>query len=158
MAARSAPLLRVALGRSKSLLLVLIAAHGGAAAAVLSTVPAWPWGAAALLVLTASAVHAVRRHALRAGRGAVQSLQLGGGGECRLERADGSVAACRVQGSSYVSPRLVVLHLREDGRRLGHYVVLPADSVPADGFRRLRALLRWLDTGAEAQASHDPRL
>lgn len=158
MPARGVPWLRLAPGRSNRLLFVLTAAHGGAAAAVLAALPAWPWSAAALAVLAASAVHAIGRHALRLGPCAVRSLELDGEGECRLQRADGSVAACRVQSSSYVSRHVVVLHLRESGRRLAHHVVLVADCVPAEPLRRLRTRLRWLDAGDAGRAPRQPRL
>jgi toxin CptA len=157
MAARPVPVLRLALGRSRILLCALIAAHAGAAAAVLSASPGWPWSAAASAVLAASAVKVIRRHALRTGPDAVLSLELGGAGECRMLRADGGVRTCRVQDSSYVSPQLVVLHLRESPRRM-HYVVLTADSAPAEPLRRLRTRLRWLEPTTGEQAPRAPRL
>jgi hypothetical protein len=92
------------------------------------------------------------------GRRAVHALELEGESTCCLRWADGSVAASRVQGSSYVLPWLVVLHLRVEGRRRAHYFVLVPDCVPAQSLRPLRVRLRWMSTAQEGQPQQDPRL
>jgi toxin CptA len=154
---RAIPLLRLHLGRSRLLLLALIAAHLAAAAAVLFAVPA-VWSAAGLALLAVIAARSIRCHALRMGPRAVHALELEGESACRLRRADGSEVVSRVQGSSYVLPWLVVLHLRVEGRRRAHYVVLVPDCVPAQSLRPLRVRLRWMSTAQEGQPQQDPRL
>jgi toxin CptA len=65
---------------------------------------------------------------------------------------DGLVSACtragvrrayHVGGSSFVSPLLTVLTLRPEGGRWTRHILIAADSVDAENFRRLRVWLRW---------------
>jgi toxin CptA len=80
---------------------------------------------------------------------------------------DGLVSACtragvrcayRVGGSSFVSPLLTVLNLRPEGGRWTRHILIAADSVDAESFRRLRVWLRWRwRAGVQNADSAQPR-
>jgi toxin CptA len=135
--------LSLRLGPSRLMVAVLGGAHLVAAAALwLAAVPL----VYALVCSVALAVHlawVVRRDALRADSHALIEMDV---------NDDGSVFACtragvrreyRVSGSSFVSPLLAVLNLRIEGRRWTRHILIAADSVDAESFRRLRVWLRW---------------
>ncbi|MGH8662734.1 MAG: protein YgfX [Burkholderiales bacterium] len=140
---REIPALRVELRASRALACALALAHAAAAGAAMVALPQWYARVLAGVALLANACWTLRRHALLRAPGAVVALDFRGECECSIARRDGSRLGCRVQGSSYVSTWLVVLHLEEPGRRLLRYVVLAPDSVAPDRLRRLRVRLRW---------------
>jgi toxin CptA len=128
---------------SRQLALVLGFAHLGALL-VLAMLPLALWlqtGGAVLLLL--SAAHAIRRHALRHGRQAAVALHFTDREQVRVRMQDGSWHAGHVLGSSTVGASLTLLNIALDGRRLPVHVILAADSLAADDFRRLRVWLRW---------------
>jgi toxin CptA len=139
---RRIPELRIELRASRMLTLALAGAHVAAAGAVLASVAPWQLGVTAAIVLTASGYGTIR-HALLRARRAVLTLELRDECECRTTQRDGTSAASRILGSSYASTWLIVLHLREPGRRFARRIVLLPDSTGRDRFRRLRVRLRW---------------
>jgi toxin CptA len=140
---RRIPELRIDLRVSRALAFALAGAHAAAAGAVFASVAQWHFGAAAGVVLAASACWTIRRHALLLAHRAVVRLELRDECECRTTQRDGSSTACRIRGSSYVSTWLIVLHLFESGRRFDRRIVLLPDGIGRDRFRRLRVRLRW---------------
>lgn len=128
---------------SRLLAAVLGGAHLGALL-VLALLPLALWlqtGGAVVLLL--SAAHAIRRHALRRGRNAAVALHFTDREQLRVRMHDGSWHAGQVLGSSSVGVSLTLLNIALNGRHLPLHVVLPADSLAADDFRRLRVWLRW---------------
>lgn len=128
---------------SRQLALVLGCAHLGALL-VLAILPLTLWlqtGGAVLLLL--SAVHAFRRHVFRRGRNAVVALHFTDREQLGIRMYDGTWRSGQVLGSSTVGTTLTVLNIALEGRRLPVHVILPADSLAADDFRRLRVWLRW---------------
>jgi toxin CptA len=156
---RHAPALRIELDASRTLACALAGAHVLAAGAVLASVPL-QGALLACVGLAASGCWTIGRHALLRSPRALTSLELRAECECRATQRDGRSVQCRILGSSYVSTRLIVLHLREPGRRRVRRIALLRDSIGAEPFRRLRVRLRWCDTGCakipELAASDPP--
>jgi len=70
------------------------------------------------------------------------SLELSEDGHVSWKNRDGEWREGRLGASQFVSPALAVVEMRDDkdhARRL----VLMADSLPPEDFRRLRVWLRW---------------
>lgn len=136
----SAPL-RVDLTPSRGLAAALGSAHAGAGLClVLSAVPAWAV-AVGLVALAASAVRAVRRHALLSDPGAVTGVACADGRRCRLRLAGGEVLEAERLADPLVHPWVVVLRFRPAGRRRQRAVVITRDMLPGDEHRRLRVAL-----------------
>ncbi len=93
-------------------------------------------------LLVASAVHAIRLHGLRSASRALVELELDTEGLCSVrQNRDANWRAAEIV-QSLVHPWLVMLVLKPEGRRRRVSLVLPADAVEAEAFRRLRARLR----------------
>jgi toxin CptA len=139
--------LRLHLKRSQSLALLLCAAHVTVAAALwASPLPAWA-NAAGSALLALSAAWSVRGHAFRTAPSSVVELELYE--DCTLSActADGRWLHYRIVGSSFLSRVLTVLNLRGESAWGMHSVLISADSVDPDAFRRLRVWLRWRYAG-----------
>lgn len=147
------PVLRVALGPSPRLAILLLAAHGGAAAALMLT----PLDALVLMValaaLAASAAFTLYRHALRRGAAAVVALECRDREQLALRLGDGRWFEGTILGSSTVSTVLTVLNIRCNGRPRRVHVVLLGDGIAAEDYRRLRVWLRWGPRPAARAAS-----
>lgn len=129
--------------RSAYALWLLLLAHG-AAIAVLWVLAIALWIKALITVaVVASAVCSVRRVALLATPDAVVAMEITEDACLAVKTRRGDWCACRLSGSSYVSPWLTILVLAEDNRRGARYVVITPDNVDAEDFRRLRVWLRW---------------
>jgi hypothetical protein len=157
-AERDVPALRVDVHPSRALAWALALAHAAAAAAAAVALPQWYACVLLAAALLASACWTLRRHALLLASRAVVALDFRGECECAIACRDGSRLACRVQGSSYVSTWLVVLHLAQAGRHLPRYVVLAPDSVAPDRWRRLRVRLLWANPYAAGIEARDAPL
>jgi len=135
--------LSLRLGPSRLLAAVFAGAHVVAGAALwLAPVPV----IYALVCSGALSIHliwVVRRHALRSDARALIDLELTEDGSVSGRTRAGLRRAYRVAGSSFVSPFLTVLSLRSETAPWTRHVLIPADSVDADSFRRLRVWLRW---------------
>jgi toxin CptA len=130
---------RIALGASPTLALLLLLAHGGALMVIaIVTLPFWA-KTLAVAVIVASGAWTIQ-HALMP---MVLELEVGEGGQASLRERDGSWHDARVVGSSFVAPWLTVVNLRLAGLRHTRHVVILPDSVALEDFRRLRVLLRW---------------
>ena len=124
------------------LMALLATAHAGGAILV-GMVPLHGFlktGLWALLVV--SAVHAIRLHGLRTASRAVVELELDTEGLCAVRRkGDENWRAAEIV-QSLVHPWLVILVLKPADRLWRVSLVIPADAVEAEVFRRLRARLR----------------
>jgi len=135
--------LSLRLGPSRLLAAVFAGAHVAAGAALwLAPVPVI-YALVCNVVLSVHLVWVVRRHALRADARALIDLELTEDGSVSVCTRAGLRRAYRVAGSTFVSPLLTVLSLRSETAPWTRHVLVPADSVDPDSFRRLRVWLRW---------------
>ena len=111
---------------------------------VLAVLPLATWiqwcGASALVL---SAALTVFHHALRRGSRSVTALAFVDRAQLHVRTVGGVWHMGRVLGTSTVSAALTVLNLQLDHHWRAVHVVIPADSLSADDFRRLRVWLRW---------------
>ena len=126
---------------SVGLAFVLVFLHAGAAFILFAV--ALPTLARLLLVvlLIASLGHAIRRHALRYGSGAVDVVRVGPEPGLLLRYRGRKQWRAATIGSRFVHRWIVLLSARAAGRRLPTTLVLTADAIEPDVFRRLRAAL-----------------
>ena len=106
----------------------------------------WPWRVVACLVLAAATSHAILLHGLRRLKHSVVALQLMPDNSVTLHFQDGRRQAVRVMPSTVVTPLLSVVHCRLQEAAWYYpmrYVLIPADAVDAEEYRRLRVYLRW---------------
>ena len=142
------PNVRIILGASPALALLLVAAHGVALIVmfiVTSSLLAQYLVGSVIVVSGAWTIcHALQPE--------IEELEVGEGGHVSLRELSGSWHEARVLKSSFVAPWLTVLNLRMvRPRRYRHVVILP-DSVAPEDFRRLRVLLRWAPPRSGAPA------
>ena len=106
----------------------------------------WPWRVVACLVLAAATSHAILLHGFRRLKHSVLALQLMPDNSVTLHFQDGRRQAVRVMPSTVVTPLLSVVHCRLQEAAWYYpmrYVLIPADAVDAEEYRRLRVYLRW---------------
>lgn len=127
---------------SYTLMVLLAGAHIGGAM-LLGVVPLHGFFKTGLLaLLVVSAVHAIRLHGLRSARRALVELELDTEGLCALrQNGDENWRAAEI-AQTLVHPWLVILVLKPEGRSRRLSLVIAADAVEAEAFRRLRARLR----------------
>lgn len=136
-------MLKLSIRRSGYLAWLLVLAHGGALALLWPlALPAWGKSLIVLAVIASLAFFLLSVALLRTPQ-AVCAIEIRESGEISLQTRRGDWRACRLSGSSYVSPWLTILVLAEEDRRRARYVVITPDNVDADEFRRLRVWLRW---------------
>jgi toxin CptA len=135
--------LRLRLKRSKSLALLLCAAHVVPAAALWASPLPIVADIGGSVLLALSATWSVRGHAFRTAPGSVVELELYEDCTLSARTADGRWLQCKMVGSSFCSRVLTVLNLRSESAWGVHPVLISADSVEPDAFRRLRIWLRW---------------
>lgn len=130
---------RIRIGRSRTLLAALLVAHGGAAAALLLVSgPGWAGAGLAMVLLTSGAVSLIRHFGMSRRRVRELVLRADGGFDV-LTEAGGEPAVLRYV--SLAEPWLTVFGVRgASGRR--HDILLLPDNVDAEPFRRLRVRLR----------------
>jgi len=121
----------------------LAAIHGLAVFVALTASWKLIFGLSATLVLLVHGAWVIRRYALVRSRSSIVSVRMTGEDDCELELRDAERIRGRVDPSSFVLPRLIVLRIVERGRRRLHSVVVMADAVREEDFRRLRMRLRW---------------
>jgi len=133
----AAPALRLHPKPSRLLAGALVSAHGLAGAAAWISLSGWvqylAWGAilASLAQALLRAVHPVL------------SLELDEDGRASWRNRDGTWHEGRLGSSHFVSAVLAVLELETPGLSRRKRVILMADSVSTEDFRRLRVWLRW---------------
>jgi toxin CptA len=149
--------LSLRLGSSRHLTQILGSAHVLAAAALwLAPLPAG-LALAGSLALSVHLVWALRRHAWRSAAGSLIELELLDDCSISARSRAGIWEAYRVAGSSFVSPLLTVLNMRPEAGGWTRPVLIMADNVDADSFRRLRVWLRWrCRDGAQVRGAAAP--
>ncbi|HEX7045074.1 MAG TPA: protein YgfX [Burkholderiales bacterium] len=138
--------LTLELGASRGLAAVFAAVHGGALI-ICALLPLVLWLRLLLAALVAAALwRALRRHAWRRGPRAITAFRVGGDDTCAIRRGGGDWEPVRLV-EHWVHPWLTVLVVRavRGGGAVG--VLVPADAVSPEPFRRLRVRLR-LQTAA----------
>lgn len=135
-------MLRLALAPSRQLAGLFCVLYGTAAACVLLLPLPVAVQALLLAAVCASAVRAVGGHALGRFPGAIRTLELDGDCRATLLDATGKTHTAYLLPATFVLPMLSVLSLRlESGKR--RTLLITPDRVDAEGYRRLRVLLRW---------------
>jgi toxin CptA len=106
----------------------------------------WPWRLLSWLMLLAAAGHAILQHGLRRLKHSVVTLQLKPDNSVSILLKDGRRQAVRIMPSTVVTPLLSVVHYRLQESAwywpMRHVLIL-ADAVDAEDYRRLRVHLRW---------------
>jgi toxin CptA len=95
-----------------------------------------------MVLVAASLAHALWRHALLRGSRAVTAVEITDNATAAALDRSAEWRDVRILGTSYVTPWLTVLNLAQAGRRPRH-VLIVADNVDAEDFRKARVLLRW---------------
>lgn len=145
-------MLRIRIRKSATLATALVLVHAIAAACVVISLPpgvALP----GLAAIAASGFHCLRADALRVSPEAIVEFQLREGGNCALLTRDGRTLAGRVQGSTYVSPGLIVVNVRLDLGRRRRSLVLARDSAAPEMLRELRVWLRYRCNGSPPESA-----
>jgi toxin CptA len=143
-------MLRIRLTPSRLLAAMLILAHTAAIALVLMVeLPQWLKVVAMVLLIAQCAV-AVRRQAFLTGADAATAIEITSDHRINVETRAAGWCEYEVLGSTYVTPYLTVLNLRQSGTRSARHVLLLPDSLNADDFRKLRVWLRWKEDSANS--------
>lgn len=132
------------LGPSDVLTVVVVALHLGALV-VASLLPlAVPVRSLLFVTIAASGYRAVRVHAMRRAWNAVVWFQVSEDGTCSWRRRGADVPEEGPLVESTTLPWLALLTVRPVGRRSrpSTHIVVAADALPAEAFRRLRVRLR----------------
>ncbi len=95
------------------------------------------------MAIAISLVYFMARDAALHAAGSIVALEIGEEGAMAFQTRDGAWFDCELLGTSYVSPRLTIVHLRPRDRRVMRRVILVPDNVDPQDFRRLRTWLRW---------------
>jgi toxin CptA len=132
-------------GRSPLLAGALIGTHVAAGALALAAPIDWRWRLAIAIGVCLSLVHSLREQGWWSGAG-IARVELRADGSARLVDRHGRMHEARLTRSTMVTPWLVILVLATGRLRPARTVVVPADSLPSDDFRRLRVWLRWTRT------------
>ena len=118
-------------------------AHTAAAATVFPLEMPFEWKAALLAAVLASLVRCVGRHARLRGRRAIVELEIKDRETATITLRSGERLDARILGTSCVTPMLTTINLKAQGHRIAKHVLLVADSVAPEDFRKVRVLLRW---------------
>lgn len=130
--------MRFDLRPSPLLAIAIVAAHSLAGACAWLVLPGWKGAALALALFALGLAAAWSRALLRAAH-SVRAVELGGA-EPLFHLRNGERVAAPVGERRYVSRYLVTLPLR---RPLNRTLLVTADMLAADQFRRLRIWVRW---------------
>lgn len=145
---------RVRLRPSRSLAIVVCAAHAVAAVLVLPL----QIGAAAKIglwtVVAASLVRALRE-ALLMGADAIVGATIHDGAHATVSLRSGTEVEARILGTTYVTPMLTALNLHIAGSRFARHVLLVPDNIDREDYRKLRVVLKWARSDASATPSGD---
>ena len=127
---------------SRQLAGALVGVHGLACLALLPlTFPLWAKVALSAVLMLSLAYH-LWRYAWLGAAQAIIGLVVEGE-QVHLLRRDGAERLTRVLQDSLVMPMLSVLNVLPEGARRACSVVILADSLDAESYRKLRVWLRW---------------
>jgi hypothetical protein len=134
------PSLHVVPGRSRGAVALVLASHAATAMLLVSLPLPLLVRIAGTLAIAVAGMRVVRD---LAGRNAPASLSVGIDGWLRIIRCDGREEEGEVLADTYVGRRLTTIVWRARGARRARTLLVLADALPADEFRRLRVLLRY---------------
>jgi len=132
------PRLQLDLRPSRRLAALIVGAHAAAAVCAALALPGVAGGLLAT-ALVGLGVASARSRALLRAAGSVRKIAITPGG-LELESADGRQFAAEAAGRRYVGRLAVMLPLRRPSRRT---LLVTADMLDPDGFRRLRLWALW---------------
>lgn len=147
--------LTVELGPSRALTAALVLVHGGAVALGLMLPLALTVRITLVALIAVSLYRSVQRHGLRRAHNAIEALALNVDDDCALRHRGSSEWRPGRLIDRWVQRWLTILVVRCDGHRWAESVVICADALPAERFRRLRVRLR-LRTEAAPVSCPDP--
>jgi toxin CptA len=136
-------MVRVTLRCSRRLAFVQSAVHISAASTVLPLDIPLIAKAAIALCCTASAAHALLRHAFLRLPGSICAVEMHDQENAAVLLREGEWRDARILETSYVSAAFTVLNLRIAGSTRARHVLLLADNTKAEEYRKARVLLRW---------------
>jgi toxin CptA len=143
--------LTIRLGVSWALATLLLVAHGAVMALMLMVEIPWWLKGIAVAALAANLTLQIRQSVLLLTDDSAIALEVSGDNAFIVQTRRGKRVEYDVLGSTFVSARVTVLNLRAVDNGRGRNVVIFADAVNADDFRKLRVWLRW-KTGREQLA------
>jgi hypothetical protein len=137
--------LKVELGRSRLAAAFVFVSHV-ATASLLAFAPGDAMlRAAAVVVIGAHALRALRIWALQSAARAVVGVELTADRRAVLIERCGHRCEGQVRAESYVGERITTLVVRPDGARVSRAIAILPDMLPEEDLRRLRVLLRYGD-------------
>lgn len=144
-------MLNLKLGASWALGALLAAAHGAVIALILVVVEiAWWVKALLAAALLLNLALQMRLSVLRRTDDAVIALEVSKDDTLVAETRRGERVECDVLGSTFVSAFMTILNLKAVESRQTRNVVIFADAVNSDDYRKLRVWLRWKAGGEQA--------
>ena len=138
---RASPL-RLRIAASPLLAGALLLAHGAAIACAVLFLPGWWMPALASAAIAGNLVFHIRRDALQLSGHAVTELLLEDGARCEFTLRNGETLAGTIEGSTFVTPLLIVINVGPEGRGRRRAAILMPDSAPPEDLRRVRVWLR----------------
>lgn len=137
------PVQRIAVSPSALLAIAVCVAHLLAAGLLwLMPIPALGKSVFTLMIAFSLVFFLARDAALHSAH-AIIALEIKDDGAISFQTRSGAWVDCTLLGSSYVSPRLTILHLRPGRRKGTRRVIIVPDNMDSRDFRRLRMWLRW---------------
>ena len=138
---KSALPLNLKIRPSKQLAIFLLLSHGGAMAVLYAlTLTPWVQWSLALMVI-AYLVYNMRTHALLSAPSAIVEAVWSARGDWTLLNINGEALEARLLPNSYVHPLLVLLNFQFLDMNRVRSLVLPADSLDQQTYRKLRVRL-----------------
>jgi hypothetical protein len=134
---------RIEIKPSAGLAISLCLAHLGAGAAIWCAALPLPVRGGLMVAIAAALGWSLFARAMLRSAESIVALEITTTGRLSFLTRRGKWHACELLGTSYVSPRLTILNLKPDDRRLVRHVVVVPDNAEAGDFRRLRTWLRW---------------
>jgi toxin CptA len=136
-------MVRAALRPSRLLAVTFAAVHVASAATLLPLALSVELKLACAVLMAASLIHSIRRHALLRGRRSITAIAIENQENGAVCAADSEWHDAKVLGTTYVTANLTVINMRPAGARLASHVLLTVDNIDAEDFRKIRVLLRW---------------
>ncbi len=144
MSAASVESVRCELGGSRSLTLWWLLVYGGAMVIVFLTPLFWGWRVLLVMVLTVALADALWRIAWRRGRFAIAAIHIDSEGSIELQRGRNGQWLLVEWQAPTVFAVVVLMRWRPAGQYRWRRLVIPADAIDPDCFRRARVALRRL--------------
>ncbi|MGZ5119034.1 MAG: protein YgfX [Burkholderiales bacterium] len=136
-------MVRASLKPSRFIAAALASVHSAAGASLVSLDLALGLKLAIAAAIMLSFAHALWRYALLKSRRSITAIELADRENVTLQTNDAVWRGGRVLGTSYVSPLLTVINVRQAEHKLAQHVIIVPHNIDAEDFRKLRVILRW---------------